>query len=229
MSTTADCWSCHNKSYLGMTVHWINPTTRAREHAVLVCRRLKGSHTFDVLAEVMTEVHSKFSLQDKVTRTTTDNGSNFVKAFVQFGKKPDLLPTPDFQEEDIVDSDLLEEGLPEMIEETEPEEFIPVQEVLEQNDDISILPKHMRCAAHTMNLVASADADKALDDDQFSGACTSAMTKAKQLWNCQSRSTVHADAIQEELKRRLVVPNATRWNSTYNSVQVLNELLDLNR
>jgi hypothetical protein len=105
-----------------MTVHWINPTTRSREHAVLVCRWLKGSQTFNALAEVMKEVHSKFSLQDKVTGTT--NRSNFVKSFVQFSKKPDLLPTPDFQEEDIVDSDLLEEGQPEMIEETEPEEFI---------------------------------------------------------------------------------------------------------
>jgi hypothetical protein len=34
-----------------------------------------------------------------------------------------------------------------------------------------------------------------------------------------------ADSIQDELKRRLVVPNNTRWNSTYESIVVLNDLL----
>jgi len=40
----------------------------------------------------MVDIHYKFHLQNKVTRTTTDNGSNFVKAFVQFGSEADVLP-----------------------------------------------------------------------------------------------------------------------------------------
>jgi hypothetical protein len=40
---------------------------------------------------------------------------------------------------------------------------------------------------------------------------------------------VAADVIVDELKRRLVVPNSTRWNSTYDSVVVLNKLLDTDR
>ena len=36
------------------------------------------------------------------------------------------------------------------------------------------------------------------------------MAKAQALWNAQSRSTQHADAIHAELKKRLTVPNATR-------------------
>ena len=27
VSTTADVWTEHNRSYLGMTVHWVDPTT----------------------------------------------------------------------------------------------------------------------------------------------------------------------------------------------------------
>ena len=41
----------------------------------------KGSHTFDVLASAIDEIHTKYGIQDKVIRTTTDNGSNFLKAF----------------------------------------------------------------------------------------------------------------------------------------------------
>ena len=88
VGTTADCWTGHHSSYLGVTVHWLDPETRERKQAVLACRRLKGSHTFDVLAHAISEIHSKFQLQDKVRRTTTDNGSNFVKAFVHFAQMP---------------------------------------------------------------------------------------------------------------------------------------------
>ena len=41
--------------------------------------------------------------------------------------------------------------------------------------------------------------------------------------------TVAADLILNEMKRRLVVPSSTRWNSTYDSIVILNELLQKNR
>ena len=56
--------------------------------AALACRRLRGSHTFDVLAGALEDIHSAYGIRQKVTRTTTDNGSNFVKAFSVFGVSP---------------------------------------------------------------------------------------------------------------------------------------------
>jgi hypothetical protein len=63
-------------------------------------------HTYDVLADAFTDVHSKFKLTEKLTRTTTENGLNFVKAFVQFSIKVDILPNlpppvpdPEFEDE----------------------------------------------------------------------------------------------------------------------------------
>ena len=46
VATTADCWSAHHNSYLGVTLHWIDPVSRQRKQAVLACQRLFGSHTF---------------------------------------------------------------------------------------------------------------------------------------------------------------------------------------
>ena len=53
--------------------------------------------------------------------------------------------------------------------------------------------------------------------------------KAWALWNQQSRSTVATDIIQEELERRLVVPNASKWNSLYASLRFLLQLFDENK
>ena len=235
MATTADCWSAHHKSYLGMTVHWLNPKTRKREHGVLACMRLEGSHTYDVLAQAMAEVHSRFNLEGKVVRTTTDNGSIFVKAFVQFSDKATLLPqvpASTSRDEEALIALTDELSISEGPEESSQLDYnnAAIEEVLESecfSDDL--LPPHMRCAAHTLNLVASADADKALKDSTFKTVSRRTMAKAQGLWNAQSRSVPAADKIYEVLRKRLVVPNATRWNSTFDSVVALNKFLEGNR
>lgn len=39
--TTADIWSCKNRSFLGVTVHWIDDNLERRS-AALSCSRFKG-------------------------------------------------------------------------------------------------------------------------------------------------------------------------------------------
>uniref|UniRef100_A0A3Q3AHZ6 HAT C-terminal dimerisation domain-containing protein n=1 Tax=Kryptolebias marmoratus TaxID=37003 RepID=A0A3Q3AHZ6_KRYMA len=85
VATTTDCWTARQRSYLGVTCHWIEPTTLERQSAALACQRVKGSHTFDVLAAALEEIHSEYQIREKVTRTTTDSGSNFLKAFRLYG------------------------------------------------------------------------------------------------------------------------------------------------
>ncbi|XP_034018620.1 uncharacterized protein LOC117503486 [Thalassophryne amazonica] len=231
VATTADCWSAHNRSYLGMTAHWLDPKTRTRQCAVLACSQLRGHPTFDVLVEAMVDIHYKFHLQDKVTRTTTDNSINFVKAFVQFSTEAELFPdipepAADF-DMDVKDVDMDMDAKAEAMNEVE---HISVESALEVCSGLGHdLPVHMRCAAHTFNLVASVDAEKALASAPFKLAYRKAMSKAQALWNQQCRSTVSADSILDGLNRRLVVPNDTRWNSTYDSVVVLNNLLQNKR
>jgi len=167
-------------------------------------------------------------------RTTTDNARNFVKAFGTFGTESGTLPglevTQDVQDSDPEDS--AETALLTEVDEFQAQfvsisdSLVPVSESGTIASNPLNLPGQMRCAAHTFNLVASKDADGALQDAIFKGIYRSAMAKACALWNLQDRSTVAADKIYEEIQRRLLSPNATRWNSTYDSVVVLNSILE---
>ncbi|KAK0059783.1 AC transposase [Biomphalaria pfeifferi] len=58
--TTADIWTAHNRSFFGVTVHWIEISTLERKSAALACSRLRGRHTFDLIAATLEELHSSY-------------------------------------------------------------------------------------------------------------------------------------------------------------------------
>ena len=153
--TTADVWTAHNKSFFGMTVHWIDPSTLQRCKAAISCTRLIGRHTYDVLASKIESIHCSYSLNGKVTATVTDNGSNFVKAFKIFSVTDSTSTSAEIVQEEYCP----EEDCPD--EEEATFENVHDTLTLEQDnmDDLTQveydLPPHERCAAHTMNLVAS--------------------------------------------------------------------------
>ena len=160
-------------------------------------------------------------LHGKVRATITDNGSNFVKAFSVYA----LLDSSDTAVTIAEDAE----------EETEDVAFEDVGELLtldleETNTDDDLtqvqyeLPPHYRCAAHTMNLIASKDVDKYLSSSSTSKSVyRSSFAKSSALWNKASRSSVASDIVQEVAKRKLIVPTATRWNSYYNAVVRISE------
>ncbi|CAG9793862.1 unnamed protein product [Diatraea saccharalis] len=200
----------------------------------------KNSISRRTLGRRITDEH--IELKQHLIRTTTDNGSNFVKAFVQFGSEIDILPElPSCDLESEFDPDIANLLNPNS-EENDDLEFIIVENILNAPDrlhcneineqileNFNTSPIHMRCAAHTFNLVASKDVDAALQITVFKTPYRSALAKARTLWNQQSRSTVAADSIHAELGRRLVLPNTTRWNSLYDAIVVLNSILETKR
>jgi hypothetical protein len=142
VATTTDCWTAHHRSFLGVTAHRLNKESMKRECAALACRRLTGKHDYLLLGKELCKVHDQFEITEKVIGTTTDNGSNFVKAFSVFG------PSEDESEDNhghVSVTDALNSGL------------------IDEPD----LPPHYRCAEHTLNLIATTDTDRAELDSAY--------------------------------------------------------------
>lgn len=79
---TADSWTASNRSFLGVAVHFIDEQSLERRSAVLACQWLSGRHTYDVIATALHAVFVEHKILHKICIVITDNGSNFVKAFM---------------------------------------------------------------------------------------------------------------------------------------------------
>ena len=189
VSTTADLWSSQNRSFLGMTIHWIDKCTLERKSAAIACTRFKGGHTNDKIAAAIYDIHCRYGINLKVVRTCTDNGTNMVKAF------------KDYQTE-------IQANLTEETSDNEDDDFIlnnddmTLTDILneyqsaqtEDDETAVVLPPHMRCCSHTINLIATTDVNKAVNfDKKYKKIHNQAMAKASALWNLTNRSTKAAD------------------------------------
>lgn len=69
------------RSYIGITGNWIEPENLNRVSCLLAIKRIKGHHNYDILAQKITLVYEYYKISEKISYTTTDNASNFVKCF----------------------------------------------------------------------------------------------------------------------------------------------------
>ena len=156
--TTADMWKAHNKSFFSMTIHWIDTNTLEHCKAAISCSRLIGCHIYDVLASKIESIYRSYNLNGKVTTTVTDNELKFVKAFKTFCVT-NSSSTEVVQEDLSPGEDCADE------QETSFED-VHTTLILDNTNDLTQveydLPIQQRCAAHTMNLVASSDITKPL-------------------------------------------------------------------
>ncbi len=114
----------------------------------LACHRMEGPQTFEKLAELMCEVHSKFGLEGKILHTVTDNGSNFCKSFREFGPRPGraaTAPLPPAEHMDDVEEVLPSQPQPQYRNEREDE--APGDHEYDVDDEIHLPPgsyQHVR-------------------------------------------------------------------------------------
>jgi hypothetical protein len=111
--------------------------------------------------------------------------------------------------------------------EPEPTQYVHVADILAQGSEeggLYKLPEHLRCAAHTMNLVATTDVRNVLENDSLHKSAID--HKVNELWKKQRASTNAVDIIQKSMGRRLVTPGQTRWNSKYDALICMTKLME---
>lgn len=141
------------------------------------------------------------NIRDKIVRTTTDNRSNFIRAFWVYralDENNNQIPL-----EEARPSESAERENSEGEERTGEHWPSWVWTLLEEDDGLEYqLPKHHHCACHLLNLVSTIDSKtsyKWISHSTFS-KCWSPLNKC-------GRSTTAAEIIELQLLR----PNETWW------------------
>ena len=201
VATTTDCWSLHDKCYIGVTAHWIDRRSLERKSACLTLRRMRGPQLFETMAAILEDVHSKFGIQRKIIRTTTDNGFNYERAFSAFNF--------DKQEHIIGDGCLTQSDVKMLI----------THETLKAAEsDFFELPRLQVCACYNLNLVATVDAEKAENNLDYRKIFKSSFTKCLGLWNSFRKYSIPGDEISTDFGFTLMMPDLRKWNSVYTAV-----------
>ena len=214
IATATDCWTAHRRGFIGVTAQWFNPQTMERSCAALACKQLKGSHTFSALAGALKDIHTEFTSREKILRTTTNNGSNFLKALRVYGQTDENNnPEPVGECDGGGDGGGQNDDYDEEEESVESVEVVDAGALLDEDDYLEYqLPKHHRCTFHLLDLVSTVDASEAEVSPLYKHVSRSTFAKCSSLWNKSSRSTTASEVIEDHCKLQLVRPVATRWN-----------------
>lgn len=104
------------------------------------------------------------------------------------------------------------------------------QVIAEDEDDRSneqtiFLPHHLRCASHTLSLIATTDFSKAVKNSSINRLHNGAIGKCTTLWN-MSRRPKSSEIIHDLIGCSLFYPCPTRWNSLYDALSQLLKFKD---
>jgi hypothetical protein len=164
--------------------------------------RFNNKHTGERIASLLTAIHVAYEFEDKIVTTVTDNASNFRKAFLLYGVKrknvdccdsliQHAVLTNNSSDDDDTGTNLEIGSCPGYngyVEDSSSEEEDNLPDRSPTIHVYQLLPRHLRCASHTLSLCVTVDAVKAMrNSPELSMIHALVLKKCNRLWNCAAR------------------------------------------
>lgn len=229
-AATTDVWSRHNRSFLAMSVHFIDPDSFALKSSFIACDYFPGHHTHDRVAEKISSILDSYGIKDKVFFMTTDGAGEFTAAFKRFGdnyasycfdneeKAGDEVQTNENENDDYADA---VELIFVSSKSNDPNAFIvnDIDEIIETATKRNLLGKINRidCGAHKTDKLASIDSKQANDDHDYDVIYTQLFRKLNAIWKLKD-SRVNEEHFKKITGRYVKRPHNIRWLKTFESV-----------
>lgn len=125
-------------------MHWLNKDFESKSIS-LTCKRFGFTHSFEAIGRIINDIHGEYGRNlSNLVATPTANGSNFVKAFKEFGVVSEVSNKDDAN---IVDCERNNRFKTSCFETT--------------------FTKSYSCVTHTLNLVATTDFNEILKSWNF--------------------------------------------------------------
>ena len=180
------------------------------------------------MAWLVCDIHESFDITgSKLVVTVTDSGTNFIKAFAQFGVDGNIIIIEPAAENEGSQAEAVEDeaGLEEMAQEADSEgeeEALAAVDmgfwVSSEEAPAAWLPSHVRCAVHRLALCATTDLTTELKLRPALKAFHEAvLQKCNDLW-LRCRRPKSAEIIKDVIGKCLQRPVATRWNTLFDSL-----------
>ena len=167
----------------------------------------------------MEDIISHYNLDvTQVVSTVTDNESHFVKAFKEFGINAVKF---DQHKDDNATEEEEAKTVENLLQLTAVEEGIDTSGVASSHYEVEhTLSKHVRCASHTLSLMATTDAKNALKNHTFAALNHTTMGKCNALWN-KCGHPKSAEVIKGILNCCLSLPCPMGWNLLHYALVLL--------
>lgn len=191
---TADLWSSRQlRSFLGITAHFIVESEWSLKSVMLACSHFRGSHTAEAINDEFQKVVTSFEITSKISFIVTDSAANMVKAFSLPGFTEVSNEECSDSEDDCNDS---------FLEDDEDRDEI--------YDNLYETSQHIRCFAHTLQLVIKNGFKQA-------GNINKVISKVSTIVSHVKKSIHAAEVLESE--KALQKANTTRWNSQLNMIR----------
>lgn len=197
-----------------------------RVSVTLACRRFHSPYTYIRIAEILNEVNHNFNIDTKkITATVTDNGSNFLKTFREYGVEEKSIEIAADVGEEFVSVPRNDQDTPlnssynECISDDNDDVLM-----ISNNEDLdqllpNYLPNYRKCAAHTISLCVTTDVTNfIIRFKEFQDLHRKIIGKYNSIWKLTNRPK-SAEIIESVLGCSLHKLSETRWNSFYDSLK----------